>query len=275
MKSKTVTELKKITDMKNFLYMMLLFAACLPACDQEIDYPYQGDKDRVHFKHYTLGRNKERIYYDVYDETSKTLGRTYSQGFVPDAIERPVVAIPVELLGRISDAERTYRVAVIPELTTAVEGVHYEPFGATQTFAAASISDTLRIVVNKNAFSTSFENPEDLDLALRIVPSDDFDPGLAGGTTMIIRLNNYLSEPDWWSGSSGFWVGQLSYYHPLKWKILISFDAAFANYEKSPYDINTGGNYISGLREYLSRNVVVDEEKNVRLFMTYTEPYNP
>lgn len=252
--------------MKNLLYITLLLAFGLTACDQEIDYPYQG-KDRIHFKHYTLNSNRVRIYYTE---------KTYSLGFLDDAIEQETIKIPVELLGKVSDVDRTYQVAVIPGTTNAVAGEHYEPFSPTQTFAAGGIADTLRIVVNRNALSTSFRNPEDIILDLRIVPTDDFDIGLAGGATMKIVLTNYLSEPDWWT-APGVWFGGLGYYHPLKWKILISFNEKFADYDKSPYGSNDadGRVYMNGLNAYLNAIVVVDEETNERLFMNTTVPYNP
>jgi hypothetical protein len=256
--------------------MALLLGICLPSCKQEIDYPYQG-KDGIHFKHYTLDYNRKRVYYDVYGQDSgrDILGHTYSMGFLPDDVEQDTIKIPVELLGRVSDAERTYRVEVVAELTNAVEGMYYEPFSAEQKFAAAAISDTLRIVINRNSLSTSFRNPQDVILTLRIVPSDDFDTGLAGGVEMIFALANYLTEPTWWNSAEGNWQGALDYYHPLKWKILISFDPDFASYDSSPYDTNTGRNYVDGLVAYMNSNLVIDEETNERLFMYYAEPYNP
>ena len=252
--------------MKNFLYIAILLAAGLTACDQDIDYPYQG-KDRIHFKHYTLDNNRVRTYYTE---------KTYSMGFLDDEIKQETIKIPVELLGKVSDVDRTYQVAIISKSTNAVEGVHYEPFSMTQTLEAGAISDTLRIVVNRDELSTSFRNPVDIYLDLEIIPTDDFDIGLVGGASMKIVLNNYLSEPLWWT-APGVWFGALDYYHPLKWKILISFNEKFANYDKSPFGSNDadGKVYSAGLSTYLNENVVVDYETNERLYMTYTVPYNP
>lgn len=252
--------------MKNLLYLSIVLALSLTACDQQIDYPYQG-KDRIQFTHYTSDHNGVRTYYTE---------KTYSLGFLDDEIHQETIKIPVELLGRVADTERTYQVGIIAESTNAVEGVHYEPFSATQTFAAGAITDTLRIVVNRDALSTSFRNPEDIYLHLKIEPTDDFDIGLAGGAAMKIVLTNYLSEPVWWN-APGVWFGALDYYHPLKWKILISFNEKFADYDKSPYGYNDadGKVYVNGLSAYLNANVVVDEETNERLYMTSMVPYNP
>lgn len=262
--------------MKKFLYMMILFAAFLPACNQEVNYPYQG-KDRVHFKHYTMDSVTQRRYYyeKVYftDREKAITAHNISMGFIPDEITKETIKIPVELLGRVSDVERTYRVEIIPGLTTAVAGEHYEPFEQAQKFAPGGISDTLRIVVNREALSSNFRDPEITILALRIVPSDDFDTGLTDGVEMAFILANYLTEPDWWSSAEGNWDGQLAYFHPLKWKILISFDEKFANYTSCPYDINNGRRFTDALRRYLEDNVVVDEYTNERLYMTSVEDY--
>ena len=103
--------------------------------------------------------------------------------------------------------------------TTAKEGIHYAAFPQEQKFRPGELTDTLRIVVYRDSLNTSFANPTNECLYLRLQESEDFDLGLRGGISMRLLLNDYLSQPSWWSSHGG-----LGYFHPKKWRILISFN---------------------------------------------------
>ena len=248
--------------MKRLHYISALCVAAVSfifqACDQEIDYPYQG-KDRIQFSHYTTDYNSVRHYSDSI---------VYSFGLKPDDIHVDTAKVVIELLGRTSDSDRHYRVEVIADSTNAVAGVHYEAIDEEQVFRAGRINDTLRIVVHRDNLSTSFVNPVTTRLDLRLVPSEDFDLGLEGGITKKILLNNYLSEPLWWSGS----LMSLGYYHPKKWKILMSFNDKYANYDSCPFDVNNEGRqYRQGLINYLNSIPTFDDETGARLYLDRME----
>ncbi len=207
-------------------YMLLALVALFYSCDQEIDYPYSG-KDRVHFKHYVFDSwNNSFTYY-----TSQIL----SLGLLPVEVERDTVDIIVELLGKVSDKDRTYKIMVNADSTTAETGRHYETLEEMHTFRAGLTADTLKIIINRNELSTSFRNPEDEILFLEIVESDDFSLGLTAGTTTKLIINNYLSEPEWWEDS---FFGALGFFHPKKWMILNTFTDDLATYGDIPSSIN-------------------------------------
>lgn len=226
-------------------------------CDQDIDFPYEG-KDRIQFRHYTVV-NKTRVYSD---------SLVFSFGLRPDTILIDTAKIVMEYLGKGSDVERTYKVLVVPDSTTAVAGTHYEALEELQKFRPGKLTDTLRLVIYRENLSTSFRHPETIRLDLRLEPTDDFDLGLGGGLSKKVLLNNYLSEPDWWNDNTG-----LGYYHPEKWKILISFNELYANQHECPFDTNNEGQtYARGLRAYLEAIPTFDEETGERVYMDELVP---
>lgn len=235
------------------IFMGCFLGIALYSCDQEIDYPYTG-KDRIQFRHYTTDYNSNRHYSD---------SLTFSFGLKPTELRIDTAKIVMEFLGKGSDKERTYKVVLIADSTTAVEGVHYEPIEELQSFRPNKLTDTLRIVVYRDQLSTSFRHPETIRIDLRLEPTEDFDLGLQGGLTKKILLNNYLSEPDWWNDNTG-----LGYYHPKKWQILISFNEKYANQHSCPFNINNEGRtYHTGLESYLNSVPTFDDETGDRIYM--------
>lgn len=246
--------------MKNIKYLLIAVVALLlyTGCNQDIDYPYTG-KDRIQFQHYTTDWNNTRHYSD---------SLVFSFGLLPDSIEIDTAKVVMEFLGKGSDRDRTYRVTVVPDSTNAAEGVHYEAIDEMQRFRAGQQTDTLRIVIYRKNLSTSFRHPVTTRIDLRLEPTEDFDLGLRGGITKKILLNNYLSEPDWWNNNTG-----LGYYHPEKWKILISFNEKYANQHTCPFDINNEGRtYRNGLANYLQDIPTFDSETGDRIYMDEMVP---
>lgn len=241
--------MNKILYTISVLYLAILFTGC----DQKIDYPYQG-KDRIQFKHYTVNYNGGRVYKDSID---------FSFGMLTTDIQIDTVKIPVEFLGKLSDRDRTYKVKIDADSTTAQEGVHYETIAEDQVFLAGKQVDTLRLVAYRGALSSSFANPKKERIDLVLLPSEDFDLGLKRGLRMTVRLNNYLAEPAWWNNNTG-----LDYYHPQKWRILMTFHDDYKDPVNCGFHINNEGRgYREGLRRYLEDFPTYDEETGARVFM--------
>ncbi len=236
----------------------LLGGVLLHGCDDSIDHPYTG-KDRIQFRHYTTDYNQKRTYSD---------SLVFSFGLKPEEIRIDTAKVVMEYLGKGAEVERTYRVVVVPDSTTAVLGTHYEAIEEFQKFRPGRLTDTLRIVVLRENLSTSYRHPQTIRIDLRLEPTDDFDLGLKGGITKKLLLNNYLSKPDWWDNNTS-----LGYYHPEKWKILISFNEKYANQHTCPFDINNEGRtYRNGLESYLNAVPTFDEETGERVLMNELVP---
>lgn len=245
--------------MKKLIYVLAAFlGAIFYSCDKNINYPYEG-KDRIQFRHYTTDYNSKRHYSD---------SLVFSFGLKPDSITIDTAKVVVEYLGVGSDKERTYKVVVVPDSTNAVIGTHYEAIDELQKFRPGQLTDTLRIVIYRKNLSTSFRHPQTTRIDLRLEATDDFDLGLEGGLKKKILLNNYLSEPAWWNNNTS-----LGYYHPEKWKILISFNSQYANQDTCPFDINNEGRtYRNGLASYLQAIPTFDEETGDRIYMNEMVP---
>lgn len=239
----------------------MLSVLLLISCSNEIDNVYKG-KSRIQFKYYDLNFNKQMIF------KNKT---TFSFGMKDDSIVRDTARIVVEFLGEVSDVDRKYKVKVATDSTTAVEGMHYEKFSDTQIFRAGMISDTLKIIVLRENLGTSFTDPEDKRLALEMDISEDFDLGMKDGLRTYLHINNYLSEPVWWKDPLRY--NYIGFYHPKKWKILISFNDGFSNVESCPFDYNNEGRqYFQGLASYLNAIPTFDDETGYRIYIDRMVP---
>lgn len=246
---------------RNYIAILLSFLVVIVSfysCDQSIDNLYT-EKARIQFKHYreTVILNKVTRYY--FDKN------TFSFGMSPDAVKEDTARIVVEFLGEVSDRDRSYTVKINADSSTALEGVHYKSFPATQIFRAGRMKDTLKIVALRSQLSSSFIIPEDRRLVLDLEPSDDFNLGLMGGVRTRLDINNYLSKPKWWDDPLRTALG---FYHPKKWKILIGFNPLYADSENCIFDTNnTGRSYMRDLARYLEGEPTFDDETGARIYI--------
>lgn len=248
-----------ILSLLSFLVIMIHFSSC----DQSIDNFYT-EKSRIQFKHYTEDTILQTIRRKYFDKN------TFSFGMAAENVKEDTARIVVEFLGAVSDKDRTYTVRIVGDSTTAKEGVHYKPFLPTQLFHAGRTKDTLKIVVLRSQLSSSFTTPEDRKLVLDLEASEDFNLGLNGGVRTRLFINNYLSEPIWWKDPLR---SALGFYHPKKWKILIKFNAAYADPEKCIFDYNNSGReYMNGLARQLNAEPTYDDETGARIFIDRLEP---
>lgn len=247
--------------MKRLLYVLFFcyFGSVMTGCDQDIDFPYEG-KDRIQFQHFTVSNNVRH-----YSDSVMA-----SFGLLADDIVIDTIKIPMEYLGKGSDQVRSYHVAIVADSSTAVEGVHFEPFEAMQHFRPEKLTDTLRIVVDRRNLNANYFDKETVRLYLKLEPTEDFDLGLAGGLIKRVLINNYMSEPEWWTKN---YNTSLGFFHPEKWKILISFSEEFATYGNCIYTYNNQGRtFVTQLSNYLRNNLVIDEVTQMRVTMYELQP---
>ncbi|SMD02215.1 protein of unknown function [Pedobacter africanus] len=246
------------------LKSMLVFLVILTSCNQDIDNFYD-EKARIQFKYFNEVTGSDKVTRRTYSDRI-----TYSFGMKDETVERDTARIVVEFLGNVSNLDRNYQVRIVADSTTAVEGLHYEPISATQIFRAGRMKDTLKIVVKRKALSSSFSNPEDKRLMLEMVPTADFNLGMKDGLRTKLYINNYLSEPIWWKDPGR---STLQFYHPKKWKILISFNQKFSDPQKCEFDYNNQGrSYFQGLASYLSVVPTFDDETGGRIYIDRIVP---
>lgn len=128
-----------------------------------------------------------------------------------DEVDFPV---KVMITGPVKDYDRTFRVEVNPDSTTAVAGEHYAPLQALWTIPAGAISTNVIVKVKRRPdLQESMKT-----LGLRLVPTEHFSlsfpewdaiPENTSGTVVpefdaslhTLRLNDVLVQPAVWSGS--------------------------------------------------------------------------
>ena len=249
--------------MNRILYCFLCccFAYLVTGCDHGIDYAYQG-KDRIQFQHYTLDGNGNRHYID---------SLVFSFGLTPDSILIDTLKLVMEYTGAGSDQVRTYYVSVDADSTDAIAGTHYQAIDHEQTFRPGKLTDTLRILIFRENLPDDYAMAKNLRLDLKLEANADFDLGLRGGIRKKIMLNDYMAEPTWWQKELS---GYFGFFHPEKWKFLITLDEKLGTYGNIPYDRNSTEikSYYNSLWTYLYRNVIIDEKTGMRVTIGGLEP---
>lgn len=239
-----------------FVLILLMAASCTKDAGQSF-----SKKDAAYFIYnYTDHLNRIVEYSDI----------TFSFGMLDSSVEKDTARIAVRVLGNSSETDRFYHVSIDTDSSTAEAGLHYESFEPIQKIRAGLMVDTLKIVVLRNNLSSSHVKMENKRLLLKVTESDDFAVGVVKGAKMGLRINNYLAEPRWWKSYVSL---GLNYYHPEKWKILISFNQVFADAEANyPMNVNLMTPYYNSLRTYLINNPTYDKETGARVLIDQLVP---
>jgi hypothetical protein len=110
---------------------------------------------------------------------------------LPDKDEA-TVAMPVELVGKPEDKDRTYKIEVDKSLSSAADANYSVP--ASFTLRAGHIVDTAWITLKK----TPDLAVKPVKLVLKIAASDELQTGQAEYTLSILYISNVIARPDWW-----------------------------------------------------------------------------
>jgi hypothetical protein len=237
--------------MKTKLYLLALVAAIMASgCDND------------NYKYYSRGKSTLHFNFPEQQRDSIVLSFvTYTDG---QGIE---VMLPLELAGYASASDRHYRLRVVADSTTALEGTHYDALSGDFTFRANRYHDSARIV---------FHNTDDLltrvsrRLYIEIVPTDDFDAGIWYRQKADIRFANIVRKPLIWddgpnnSHSLFFYFGD---YSRVKHVVILQQTGATELPDRWPEDDNEASQkliatlrqYSLAVNKYFAENVVFDE----------------
>lgn len=172
---------------------------------------------------------------------------SFSFGLRSAEIRFDTARIGVTFIGRKSPEVRKFKLRVIEKsskkevFTDMEEGVHYLPLKPEYEFAANSYKATVDLVIDRDHFSTVFQEAEEHRLVLQLLESDDFSVGIESAQELIVKINNYLAEPAWWNLKDFYMMeNKLGFYHPEKWKALIFVNKGFENPVELPFEKNNG-----------------------------------
>ncbi|MHA4893529.1 DUF4843 domain-containing protein [Pedobacter sp. PWIIR3] len=188
---------------KLFIYILLFQLTGMVGC-KKADMSYKG---------------KEGVYFAVQFGT-KLLQNSwpyvpYSQvEFV--AIAKDAVDFPVKVMitGPVKDYDRTFRVEINPDSTTAIAGQHFDPIQQEWKIPAGAVSTNVTVHLKR----TPDLELKQVTLGLRIVETKDFVssfpewdaiPSLTSGVVIpefdaglhTLRINDILVQPAVWPGS--------------------------------------------------------------------------
>jgi hypothetical protein len=110
---------------------------------------------------------------------------------LPDK-DQALTPMPVELVGMPMNKDRTYKIAVVKELTSASAANYSVP--DSFTLKAGHIIDTAWITVKK----TPDIAVKPVRLVLQIASSNDLKAGQAEYAVSILYISNVIAKPDWW-----------------------------------------------------------------------------
>ena len=156
-----------------FYYILLALLPCALSCKKDNIQLYEGS-DYIQFSR------------------SFTDSSLFSFLAMPNKDEA-VAPLAVELAGQPADRDRTYRISVVKELSTATEANYLLP--ASFTLKANKVKDTAWITLKK----TPAISVKPVKLVLKIEESDELKVGQTDHSAIILYISNVLARPDWWN----------------------------------------------------------------------------
>lgn len=112
----------------------------------------------------------------------------------PELVNTFVMRLPVESTGLAPSYERKYKIHIVPELSTAIEGTDFQALQETYTMPAQKGLDTLLLTVNR----TESMQVAPKNLVLEMVATDDFKLGPQERVRIYLRISDILERPEWW-----------------------------------------------------------------------------
>ncbi|WP_167016580.1 DUF4843 domain-containing protein [Chitinophaga sp. Cy-1792] len=193
---------------KNLIYILLFgFLIGFGACKKSELQTYK-DISRIYFYRQYGGIN--------FDSS------TYSFAVRPDSVTRDTMWLPMRIMGIASNTERTAKIDVVADSSTAIAPDDYELLPVK--VAANSYTTLLGIVVHRS----SNVQKKEVRIRLAIGTNTDFSPGVAnaypggqtaGGTaSYLVKINNTVTKPGNWDDWLVYFFGD---YSEVKYRFVI------------------------------------------------------
>lgn len=135
---------------------------------------------------------------------------SHSFSFEPINKLEHTVELPVRVAGPVSTAPLSYRVSVVKEKTTAVEGKHYIALEEKYSISKGEVESKLPVRVLRSALV----GDEVIKLVLRLEPSEDLGVAFASSREIRVDITNNIPQgiKDYWNNymSAGYGLGPYS-----------------------------------------------------------------
>jgi hypothetical protein len=181
--------------MKKLTVVAFMIVVVAGACKKTQEIRYHSD-DNVYFDFSTAAQRDSIVYTFAYE---------------PD-LAKDTILLPVRISGIRIPANRSFGIQVVPGLSTAVAGTHYEAFKTSYTMPADSGVYMLPVIIlNKDPQLTTTS----VSLQLKLLPSADLDTAINTLIKARIVFSNKLEKPIWWN----MWLG--AYYSQVKHQLFL------------------------------------------------------
>lgn len=181
--------------MKRNLFVLVLFCAAMFGCKKDKPYLYNSQDD---------------IYLNYPIKDTLNFSFAYNPVQLVDT-----VWVPVIITGTSVHHDRQFKLSVLPDSTTAVATLDYEPLKSSYVMPADSGTTHVPVII-KNT-DTALAN-KSVVLTVRVSGGTDFgslmDPSRR---TKKIQFSNRLEEPAWWPD----WAGLLGNYSRTKHQLFL------------------------------------------------------
>jgi len=181
--------------MKKTLFFIFCLVAIFCGCKKDKALLYNS-QDNIYFNYLT----KDTLSYSF----ALNLGQS-----------QDTLLIPVIITGKAASYARTFQVSVLPDSSTAVPTLDYEPLKSSYTMPADSGQVHIPVII-KN-IDTAL-NSRSVVLTIRVSGGKDFGSNFYEAMrTKEIVFSNRLEEPAWWP----IWAGELGAYSRTKHQLFL------------------------------------------------------
>lgn len=167
------------------------------------------------------------------------------------------VTFQVNLIGSVTDYDRTYAAVVVDSLTTAVPS-EYEIH--PMVLHAGKVSDELRITLKKSERLQS----EEVKLTLYIVANEAFDPGYSNSLQVCVRFNDITTCPEWWTEDVAN-----AYFGPYSKEKFEAFYAYSGRNDIEGLQPSELRKLLLGFKEYIRENNITEADGSEMIIPVY------
>lgn len=161
----------------------------------------------------------------------------YSFGVMPVEYKAHTYNIPVAIMGTVSKEKRQISYEILPDSTTAVNGVHYTIGEAC--VMPDSIVGYIPVTMYRNTLEGDHKKGYTrYKLALQLVENNSFTPTLdAAHQVRIFRFDNVVEQPEWLNsaGEKVWSLETLGKWHPLKLIKMVEYYHAIDTIQPETY----------------------------------------
>lgn len=161
----------------NKIYILLIAAlAAASSCTKNTRPTYDPDMHDVYYNDKIVTETRDSLFISLLT-----------------ADEVSTHTVEIKLMGHALKAPAKFAVTVVPEKSTAVEGVHYQKFPEYFEFPAGEFSYDMPVTLIKK--DPALENDQFV-LTIRLVPTAELGVAYADRTDLRIQFSNMLRKPE-------------------------------------------------------------------------------